>query len=68
MEGKNQPYRLVWRDQFKSVLKNKEMSITELAEKFEKRSETISRWVNLLEAEGLVESKFVGLKRMVRLR
>jgi transposase len=67
MVSKNQPFVIQWKERFKETLKDREMSISEISEILSVRCETVSRWVNYFEMEGLLISRFNGLKRMVSL-
>lgn len=52
---------------FKKILKRKELSIGEIADKLDVRRETVSRWVSFFEMEGFLKTRFNGLKKLVSL-
>jgi DNA-binding transcriptional ArsR family regulator len=67
--SKNRLFVLDWEKQFKHVLDDcKELSIGGLAKELKVRPETISRWVNYFELDGLLKSRFDGLERKVSLK
>lgn len=68
MRDKRKPYLEQWKDDFKRTLTgNRELSISEIAERLETRPETVSRWVAILELDGFLKTRVNGLKRMVKI-
>jgi len=53
---------------FKKVLRNRELTIADLTARLELPRSTVQRWVDIFVASGLLEERWDGNKKFVRVK